>query len=425
MKKLFSIILALVMCLSVLSFAVADEEIKLVYWSPEDDESAIAVDNAIIEKFVAAHPGVSIELQHGSLSDILAKISAMAIAGTTPDFAFFSPRYVAAMVEGGYLEELTDLYKEIGDIPASFVTPTSSEAIYDIPCVMDSICLYYRTDLFEAAGITPPTNWDEWLAAAEKLTQDTDGDGVNDIFGMTLMGGIPDDYFGFTPILWANGAEFFNADGSAAIDSPAAIEALDFAKKLAEEKGMMDAYNLPTQLEVGGKEYDIRTDYRAILDILAAQNDPDLTDWEKAECLLVILYPDRDSIPLSDEKEAVEKGVAFIDYSIDTEAARRPQPRVMDWEQDAALIIPAVNKVAGREIRAAEYIHWWTFLGWFMEIGDGTFSQVLAIRQKKARGKKLEKYEQEFARNHPELVELKKRISEEQQEEMDNLEKWL
>ena len=60
-----------------------------------------------------------------------------------------------------------------------------------------------------------------------------------------------------------------------------------------------------------------------------------------------------------------------------------------------------------------------------MEIGDGTFSQVLAIRQKKARGKKLEKYEQEFARNHPELVELKKRISEEQQEEMDNLEKWL
>lgn len=188
---------------------------------------------------------------------------------------------------------------------------------------------------------------------------------------------------------------------------------------------MMNAYNLPTQLEVGGKEYDIRTDYRAILDILAAQNDPDLTDWEKAECLLVILYPDRDSIPLSDEKEAMEKGVAFIDYSIDTEAARRPQPRVMDWEQDAALIIPAVNKVAGREIRAAEYIHWWTFLGWFMEIGDGTFSQVLAIRQKKARGKKLEKYEQEFARNHPELVELKKRISEEQQEEMDNLEKWL
>lgn len=188
---------------------------------------------------------------------------------------------------------------------------------------------------------------------------------------------------------------------------------------------MMSAYRLPTSIEVNGRDYEIRTDYRAILDILAAENDPDLTNWEKAEVLLTILYEDRDRIPLSDEKEALEKGVAFIDYSIDTEQARKPQPRVMDWEQDAPLIIPAVNKVAGKEIRSEEYIHWWTFMGWFMEIGDGTFSQVLAIRQKKARGKKLEKYEQEFARNHPELVNLKKWISEEQREEIDSIEKWL
>lgn len=188
---------------------------------------------------------------------------------------------------------------------------------------------------------------------------------------------------------------------------------------------MMSAYSLPTSIEVNGTVYKIRSDYRAVLDILAAENDPELHDGEKAEVLLEILYVDRDSIPISDEAEALEKGVQFIDYSIDSEQTRRPQPRVMDWEQDASLIIPAVNKVAGKEVRAEEYIHWWTFLGWFMEIGDGTFSQVLAIRQKKAKGKKLEKYEQEFARNHPELVNLKKRISEEQQAEMDSIEKWL
>ena len=188
---------------------------------------------------------------------------------------------------------------------------------------------------------------------------------------------------------------------------------------------MMDAYSLPTSIDVGGREYAIRTDYRAILDILAAENDPDLTAAEKAEVLLEILYEDRDSIPMSSEKEALEKGVRFIDYSINPEQTAKPQPRVMDWEQDAPLIIPAINKVAGKEIRSESYIHWWTFLGWYMEIGDGSFSQVLAIRQKKARGKKLEKYEQEFARMHPELVNLKKRISEEQQEELDNLEKWL
>ena len=47
----------------------------------------------------------------------------------------------------------------------------------------------------------------------------------------------------------------------------------------------------------------------------------------------------------------------------------------------------------GEYLRAEKYMHWWTFLGYFMEVEDGLFSQVLSIRQKKARHKKLEKWE--------------------------------
>ena len=36
----------------------------------------------------------------------------------------------------------------------------------------------------------------------------------------------------------------------------------------------MYAWKLPTFLNVGGRDYKIRTDYRVILDILAAMNDP-------------------------------------------------------------------------------------------------------------------------------------------------------
>lgn len=133
MKKLFAILVTMCMLLSMANLSLAQETIHLAYWSPETDETSIAVDNAIIDAFEELHPGVEIELQHGSLSDILAKISAMAMAGTAPDIAFFSPRYIAAMVEEGHLLELTDLFNEIGDIPASYVTPTGSDAIYDIP----------------------------------------------------------------------------------------------------------------------------------------------------------------------------------------------------------------------------------------------------------------------------------------------------
>ena len=38
----------------------------------------------------------------------------------------------------------------------------------------------------------------------------------------------------------------------------------------------MYAWKLPTSLNVGGTDYKIRTDYRVILDILAAMNDPDI-----------------------------------------------------------------------------------------------------------------------------------------------------
>ena len=60
-----------------------------------------------------------------------------------------------------------------------------------------------------------------------------------------------------------------------------------------------------------------------------------------------------------------------------------------------------------------------------MEIEDGLFSQVLSIRQKKAKHKKLEKWEKEFERNNPELVKLRELKSEEQKREIASLEKWL
>ena len=78
----------------------------------------------------------------------------------------------------------------------------------------------------------------------------------------------------------------------------------------------------------------------------------------------------------------------------------------MDWEQDQRILFPAINAAAGYEVRSASYIHWWTFMGFFMEIKEGTFSQVVSLRQKRAKGKKLEKWEQDYKREHPELFNL-------------------
>lgn len=185
---------------------------------------------------------------------------------------------------------------------------------------------------------------------------------------------------------------------------------------------MMDAYSLPTSLRVCGTDYAIRSDFRAVIDILIACADPDLTPWEQQEVMIEILYVDE--IPARDYAEACRAAVEFIDCGAADDSKKRSY-RVLDWEQDAGIIIPAVNKVASREVRALEYLHWWTFLGFFMEIEGGLFSQVLAIRQKKAKHKKLEKWEQEFLRENEKIVTIKKRMSEEQVKEIESIEKWL
>lgn len=181
--------------------------------------------------------------------------------------------------------------------------------------------------------------------------------------------------------------------------------------------------DLPKALTVHGREYGINTDYRDVLTILEAFDDPNLQDDEKAGICLMILYEDYRQIPPEDYTEAYEKAVKFIDYG---QSPKKGQGRkLMDWEQDETIIFPAINKVAGREVREAEYIHWWTFLGYYMEIADGIFSRVVSIRAKKQKGKKLEKWETEFYQANMDLINIKPKLSDEEKERRDRIKKLL
>lgn len=176
---------------------------------------------------------------------------------------------------------------------------------------------------------------------------------------------------------------------------------------------MGSAWEFPTSLNVGGIDYEIRTDYRAVLDLFTALADPDLTDeneqitaYMQSRVILEIMFPDCKNIPAEHIQEALDKVSEFIDMGISDD---RKKPKTMDWEQDAPILIPAINKVLNCEIRAVQHMHWWTFLGAYMEIGESLFSNVIHIRQKKAKGKKLEKWEQDFYNENKSLIDFKQK----------------
>lgn len=177
-------------------------------------------------------------------------------------------------------------------------------------------------------------------------------------------------------------------------------------------------FDLPVSLEVAGKPYAIRTDFRDILKILTAYDDPELQESEKRYICMYILYEDFGSIPVEAYEDAYEQAMLFIDNGMKSEANA---VKTMDWEQDAPILFPAVNRAAGCEVRSLEYLHWWTFTGYFMEIRDSIYASVLSIRQKRAKGKKLEKWESEFWKNNREICVLATRLTEEEQEEKERL----
>ena len=161
---------------------------------------------------------------------------------------------------------------------------------------------------------------------------------------------------------------------------------------------------LPQTLNINGRAYKIRSDYRDILQIIAAFGEKELSDEEKAYVCLKRLFVAMESIPKSDYQDAYEAAVTFIECHI---SDRKPSPKVVNWEKDEQLIFPAINKVAGMEVRAVPYMHWWTFLGYFQSIDrEDIWGFILTIRQKRAKGKKLEKYEKDFLNANRDICEV-------------------
>lgn len=177
---------------------------------------------------------------------------------------------------------------------------------------------------------------------------------------------------------------------------------------------------LPKSLEIGGKEYPIDSDFRTMLNIFAAFNDPELTEEEQCFICVNNLYEDFSAIPPEHIQEAVEKAYWFAGGGDIPEEQVSDTP-ILDWEQDERILFPAVNKAAGFETRSVPYMHWWSFLGLIGEIGEGLFSQVLHIRQKKAKGKKLEKWEREFCRDHKGIVNIRRKYTKEELAEQEKL----
>ena len=181
----------------------------------------------------------------------------------------------------------------------------------------------------------------------------------------------------------------------------------------------MDKYRLPKSVMIEDCEVPIDTDFRNILKIFEILNDPDLLTEERVLISLDWFYDSDDYC--KDIELATKEMFSFICMDdIENQKPSNSKP-VYDWEADFDIIVAPVNKILGTDVRGLEYLHWWTFLSAFMEIGESTFNTFVGIRTKLNKGVKLEKYEEKILKENRDKIILKPKVDSVTQQLMDEI----
>jgi multiple sugar transport system substrate-binding protein len=185
--------------------------------------------------FHKEHPNITIKFQNVSADNASQKLTTQIAGGNPPDVAYVDASATSDFASRDALVNL-DSYIARSTIvkPDDYVDAFKTFVTYDghlwgLPIDGESTGLFYRTDLFKAAGIDgPPTTWDEFLADAQKLT-----DPAKKQYGYEVFA--PEAAYYWYPWLYQAGGDLLSEDGkTVTFDSPEAQTAADFYVNLAK-----------------------------------------------------------------------------------------------------------------------------------------------------------------------------------------------
>jgi multiple sugar transport system substrate-binding protein len=192
-----------------------------------------------MKKFAAdfhkLHPNITIKFQNVNADSASQKLTTQIAGGNPPDVAFVDASATSDFASRQALVNLDDYISRSSVVkPDDYVDAFKTFVTYQghlwgLPIDGESTGLFYRKDMFAAAGIDgPPTTWDEFQAAAEKLT-----DPAKKTYGYEVFA--PEAAYYWYPWLYQAGGDLLSEDGKDVVfDSPEAQKAADFYVNLAK-----------------------------------------------------------------------------------------------------------------------------------------------------------------------------------------------
>ena len=227
MRRLASITLAS----ALISSAAYAAPVELTIWHMEQPPHRVERIQQMLDAFNESHPDITVSQEPQSWGEVYAKAPAAVAAGAGPDMMFAIPDFTPILKDLGAVQSVADFVKTLDEkhhfVPATLEPYSYDDGVWAVPLYNMSMNMWYRKSDFEAAGISVPETWDEWLKATENLA-------TSEMYGI----GVPANKQLYTDqtiySVMANGgaSELYNEDGTLRFDNPETVAAYDFYSKL-------------------------------------------------------------------------------------------------------------------------------------------------------------------------------------------------
>lgn len=184
--------------------------------------------------------------------------------------------------------------------------------------------------------------------------------------------------------------------------------------------------------------YKVNTDFTIGIQMLQAKYDRELTDYEKSDMFVWLMFADEDENGeefLRNHPQGQELGEC-VEWFLSGWFHDNPNPdgdktRVIDYDVDQWRIYADFRQIYGIDLTVVDYMHWWMFSGllWNMPCKLSSFLQVVSKRQEKPDNnmsaeyrKELRKTQQIYALDQP---EEKKEYTEEEKTAIDDYDRMM
>lgn len=215
----------------------ASKPASLVYWGLWENDSVV---RSVLSEFEATHPTIKVQYVKQSPKQYRERLQAFIAKGEGPDVFRFHNTWIPMLrneLSPAPSTTMTATEFSTTFYPAANADLVGGQYIYGIPMETDGLGLYYNEDLFAAAGVSPPTTWEDVLNVVPKLTVRRDNTIITSAIALGTTGNVEHFSDIFATMMMQNGAKLSSPTGQQA------EEAITFYKKFASPSDPVYTWN--------------------------------------------------------------------------------------------------------------------------------------------------------------------------------------